>query len=191
MVSITKRTNNNTNNAAPLRKKTAVASTALAIVVCVVILWLSCLASFVVVVAPPPPPSEVVGGGGGVSYPSKETVGAVDAEVGDGRRSSSSSSSSSSVEALADSILTRLDRLSDSVPISSSSSAAAAASSHRRVTGAEEDDGRGAESKFLSASRKECVPGRDDASGEINPTTRRCLRHVPIDRGSSKRRGGW
>jgi hypothetical protein len=186
MVSITKRTNNNTNNAAPLRKKTAVASTALAIVVCVVILWLSCLASFVVVVAPPPPPSEVVGGGGGVSYPSKETVGAVDAEVGNGRRSSSSS-----VKALADSILTRLDRLSDSVPISLSSSAAAAASSHRRVTGAEEDDGRGAESKFLSASRKECVPGRDDASGEINPTTRRCLRHVPIDRGSSKRRGGW
>ena len=103
------------------------ASTALAIVVCVVILWLSCLASFVVVVAPPPPPSEVVGGGGGVSYPSKETVGAVDAEVGDGRRSSSSSS----VEALADSILTRLYRLSDSIPISSSSSAAAAASSHR------------------------------------------------------------
>ena len=34
------------------------------------------------------------------------------------------------------------------------------------------------------------MPGRDDASGEINPTTRRCLRHVPIDRGSSKRRGG-
>ena len=52
--------------------------------------------------------------------------------------------------------------------------------------------GRGAsevEARFLAALRNECVPGRDDARGEINPTTKRrreCLRHVPL----GNRRGG-
>jgi hypothetical protein len=39
------------------------------------------------------------------------------------------------------------------------------------------------ESKFLTAIRKECIPGRDDKKGDINPTTHRnreCLRHVPL-----------
>ena len=42
-------------------------------------------------------------------------------------------------------------------------------------------------SKYRAATRKECIPGRDDAKGEINPTThkgRECLRHVPIIKGS-------
>ncbi|EJK54180.1 hypothetical protein THAOC_26255, partial [Thalassiosira oceanica] len=43
-------------------------------------------------------------------------------------------------------------------------------------------------SKYQAATRKECVPGRDDAKGEINPTTkkgRECLRHVPVSRRAS------
>lgn len=39
------------------------------------------------------------------------------------------------------------------------------------------------ESKFNTVISKECIPGRDDTSGEINPTTHRkreCLRHVPL-----------
>jgi len=38
-------------------------------------------------------------------------------------------------------------------------------------------------SSFQSAIRKECLPGRDDSKGEINPTThknRECLRFVPL-----------
>jgi hypothetical protein len=37
-------------------------------------------------------------------------------------------------------------------------------------------------SKYTSNIQKECLPGRDDANGEINPTThknRECLRYVP------------
>lgn len=59
----------------------------------------------------------------------------------------------------ADSILVRLDQLASSLQISSS----------------------GNESKFIDRCRRECIPGRDDKSGEINPTThtaRECLRHV-------------
>lgn len=39
------------------------------------------------------------------------------------------------------------------------------------------------ESKFASAMKKECVPGREDFVGEINPMMhhkRECLRHVLI-----------
>jgi len=48
------------------------------------------------------------------------------------------------------------------------------------------------ESKFLSAVREECIPGRDDSSkngAEINPTTHRkreCLRHVPLGKKNTK-----
>mmetsp|Transcript_41415 Transcript_41415/g.88254 ORF Transcript_41415/g.88254 Transcript_41415/m.88254 type:complete len:518 (+) Transcript_41415:130-1683(+) len=73
---------------------------------------------------------------------------------------------------LTESILTRLDELSRIVPLSPES----------KEDGAD-DGGGGKESEFLSNVRKECVPGRDDSGGEINPTTRRrreCLRHVPL-----------
>ena len=33
------------------------------------------------------------------------------------------------------------------------------------------------ESKFLTAIRKECIPGRDDKKGDINPTTHRSRLH--------------
>jgi len=59
----------------------------------------------------------------------------------------------------ADSILVRLDQLASSIQVSSSRN----------------------ESKFIDRCRRECIPGRDDKSGEINPTThnaRECLRHV-------------
>ena len=38
-------------------------------------------------------------------------------------------------------------------------------------------------SKFQSTIHKECIPGRDDVKGELNPTThknRECLRYVPL-----------
>ena len=61
----------------------------------------------------------------------------------------------------AESILVRLDQLASSIPMSSSI---------------------GDETKlFIDRCRRECIPGRDDKSGEINPTThnaRECLRHV-------------
>jgi len=59
--------------------------------------------------------------------------------------------------------LTKLDDLSKLAPLSTNNDSS--------------------ESKFLSIIRKECLPGRDDHSGEINPTThqkRECLRHVPL-----------
>jgi hypothetical protein len=188
MVLITKRTN---NPAALLllHKKTApkaVAYLSLAIVFCIGILWLSCLVSVVIVV--PSPPS------GRVSFPplkqsKKAVLGAVDvnfdgeddeSDGGDGHHRLSPRSSS--IEVVANSILTRLDNLSHSVPISSSS--------HRpAVTEKGDEDARSSSSssevKFLAASMKECLPGRDDASGQINPTTRKereCLRHVPYAR---------
>jgi hypothetical protein len=46
-------------------------------------------------------------------------------------------------------------------------------------------------SKYTSIIQKECLPGRDDAKGEINPTThknRECLRYVP--KNNSKPRVG-
>ena len=81
-----------------------------------------------------------------------------------------------------ESILSRLDQLSRSVPLSTPK---------KKKSSADDDDGDGdsdmdaIESKFLSAARKECIPGRDDATDEINPTTHRkreCLRHVPLGR---------
>ena len=53
----------------------------------------------------------------------------------------------------------RLDQLASSIQVSSSRN----------------------ESKFIDRCRRECIPGQDDKSGEINPTThnaRECLRHV-------------
>ena len=168
MVSITKSTNN-VNGLLLLNKKTATAaSLTLVIFVFVSILWLSCLVSVVILVPSPPSP---VGG-------------------------RPSSSSSSSIETLANSVLMRLDRLSHSVPISSSSSSSSEndpsdgqrpsrlGAGARRIDVLDEDDAS-PEAIFLAASMKECLPGRDDVSGQINPTThkeRECLRHVPDKR---------
>ena len=94
----------------------------------------------------------------------------------------------------AKSILVQLDQLSKTIPLSSSSS-----NEQQSVDEAQQENQQQLtsknnnhninkmESQFLSTVRKECIPGRDDSNGEINPTTHRqreCLRHVPtrIDR---------
>jgi len=90
----------------------------------------------------------------------------------------------------AKSILVQLEQLSKSIPLSSSSSnarqvetnGAQTANNQQQQTSDRHDGSNSMESKFLSNVRKECIPGRDDSKGEINPTTHRqreCLRHVP------------
>ncbi len=97
----------------------------------------------------------------------------------------------------AKSILMQLDQLSNFSPLSSSSTSS---SSHERLQimnepqlanrqgqqisnkGNSYNKLENMESHFLFTVRKECIPGRDDSNGEINPTTHRqreCLRHVP------------
>ncbi|KAL7533413.1 hypothetical protein ACHAXR_005217 [Thalassiosira sp. AJA248-18] len=80
-----------------------------------------------------------------------------------------------SLEEQTKSILSQLDQLANSIPL-----AAAATPQNDNETNNDNN-----ESKFLSAVHKECIPGRDDSSGEINPTTHRkreCLRHVPLQK---------
>ena len=90
----------------------------------------------------------------------------------------------------AKSILVQLDQLSKIIPLSSSSS-----NKQQSVDEAQKENqqqltnknNNNMELQFLSTVRKECIPGRDDYNGEMNPTTHRqreCLRHVPnrIDR---------
>ena len=68
------------------------------------------------------------------------------------------------------SILSQLDQLTNDIPLSPPQ---------------EKDDksGDATASNFFATLRKECIPGRDDATGDVNPTTHRkreCLRHVPL-----------
>ena len=90
----------------------------------------------------------------------------------------------------AKSILVQLDQLSKIIPLSSSSSNKqqsvdeAQKENQQQITNKNNNN---MELQFLSTVRKECIPGRDDSNGEMNPTTHRqreCLRHVParIDR---------
>jgi hypothetical protein len=65
------------------------------------------------------------------------------------------------------SILSQLDRLTNEIPLSPP----------------DNNDGDDTASKFFATLRKECIPGRDDTNGDVNPTTHRkreCLRHVPL-----------
>ena len=99
------------------------------------------------------------------------------------------------------SILMQLDQLSNSSPLSSSSKSSSSLEQlqmnepqlanpqhkqRQRQQLSNKSDNynklKNIESQFLFAVRKECIPGRDDSNGEINPTTHRqreCLRHVP------------
>lgn len=94
----------------------------------------------------------------------------------------------------AKSILMQLDQLSISTPLSSSfaharqlENEAQSANNNQQHRFSNTNDKNNIsindmESQFLSNVRKECIPGRDDSNGEINPTTHRqreCLRHVP------------
>lgn len=92
-------------------------------------------------------------------------------------------------------ILMQLDQLNDSIPLSPASSQSRRQEmdgkqqenqkQHQKLsnsTNTKDKSTKNMESQFLVAVRKECIPGRDDSSGEINPTTHRqreCLRHVP------------
>lgn len=94
----------------------------------------------------------------------------------------------------AKSILVQLDQLSNSSPLSSSSTSSSHQQNQRqRQQISNKSDNyntlKSMESQFLFTVRKECIPGRDDSNGEINPTTHRqreCLRHVPTIIGQTK-----
>jgi len=73
---------------------------------------------------------------------------------------------------LTKSILTQLHQLSQIVPLSPTSKK----HDNNEIKTTKEEE------TFLTAIHKECIPGRDDSTDEINPTTHRkreCLRHVP------------
>lgn len=85
--------------------------------------------------------------------------------------------SSSALKQRSDNILKNLGELSTLMPLIPSSGNDSSNDSRRSLL-----------SKFSSTIRKECIPGRDDSSGEINPTTRRkreCLRHVPLGKANN------